>query len=148
MPAFDIMHLLTWIHFAALAVAIGGAVAALLISGLESAQPEFAGLAPALWARQVRWGIRIAFILGVVLLAVAAKAGICYASNHAFYFKLPLAVLALVMAELAPRALATGRRGAALLALVLLLLASFVAINQGAFRRHSAPGAAPMVTPR
>ena len=48
MPTFDLIHLLVWLHFLASAVAIGGAVAALLISGLESEQSEYEGLSAAL----------------------------------------------------------------------------------------------------
>jgi len=142
MPTFDLLHLLTWLHFAALAVAIGGAVAALMILGLESEQPEFQGLAPALWSKQVRWGIRIAFLVGIAML-FAVKTGACPLRAGHLHLKLPLGIAALVLAEIAPKALAAHKRGAALLALLLMLLAGFVAINKGSFQANpkaEAPG--------
>lgn len=134
MPTFDLLHLLSWLHFVALGAALGGAVAALLISGLESEQTEFQGLAPALWAKQVRWGLRIAVLIGIVMLFVLAKGGSCPLNARYLHLKIPLGILALVLSELAPKALAAHKRGAALLALLLMLVAGFVTINRGTFQ--------------
>lgn len=136
MPSFDLLHVLSWLHYTALALAIGGAVASLLLSGLEGEQAEFRGLSAALWAKQVRWGLRIAVMVGILMLLVSSR-GACPLGARHLHFKLPLAILALVFSELAPKSLALHKRGAALLGLVLMLLASFVALNREAF--HSRP---------
>lgn len=145
MPSFDLLHLLTWLHFAALATAIGGAVAVLMISGLETVQPEFQGLAPALWAKQVRWGLRIAVVLGILML-LTIKGGGCPLRAGYLHLKLPLGILALVLSEITPKALAAHKRGAALLALLLMLLAGFVAFNRDAFQRKPRIEAAPALS--
>ncbi|WP_005035150.1 hypothetical protein [Holophaga foetida] len=146
MPTFDLLHLLTWLHFVALAVALGGAVAALMISGLETDQAEFQGLAPALWAKQVRWGMRIATLVGILMLVVLFRGGTCPLASKAMYMKLPLGILALVLSELAPKALAAHKRGAALLALLLMLLAGFLAFNRNAFQSTPRVQTAPTLT--
>jgi len=137
MPNFDLLHLLVWLHFVALAAAIGGGVSALMISGLEGEQPEFQGLAAALWAKQVRWGMRIAVILGVALLVVVFQREGNPFHERYLHLKAPLAILALVFSEMSAKSLAARKRGAALLALLLMLLAGFAVINRGAFQpRH------------
>lgn len=140
MPTFELIHVISWLHFAALAIAAGGAVAALLISGLESEQTEFQGLSAALWAKQVRWGIRIAVLIGILMIFVGSK-GVCPMRAPYLHLKVPLGILALVFSEIAPRSLAAHKRGAALLALVFMLLAGFVSLNKQAFRsKTSRPG--------
>jgi hypothetical protein len=59
--------------------------------------------------------------------------------GHYFHVKLLLVVLLVGLAESAPKALAVGKRGAALLVLVLFFAASFVVYNKGLFGHASRP---------
>jgi len=80
-------------------------------------------------------------VLGLLMLFVGAK-GVCPLRAPHLHLKMPLGILALVLSEIAPRSLAAHKRGAALLALVLMLLAGFVSLNKEAFRSKAArPGA-------
>jgi len=133
MPSFNAPELLTWLHVVAMATFGGSAITALVLSGLEDAQPEFRGLSAAVWSRVAIWGARLALVLGIALLVVKLQAGEDIFRAKAFHFKLVVALAMMGVAESAPKGLAQGRRGAALLAVVLFLLTTFLALNKRTF---------------
>ena len=133
MPSFDAFNLIKWMHFVALSVAAGGAVTCLLVSGFEESREDPQGFAAALWSRVVRWAFRIALLAGVALIGYFHSMGVNPFIYRYLWIKLPLALLAIGLSEMTPRALASGRRGSAMLTLLLFLLASFVAFQQSAF---------------
>ena len=145
MPAFNALSILKWLHFILLAMAGGGAIVALLLSGYEEESPDQRGLAATVWKRTVTWGFRLAILVGIGALLIKIRDG---GHPFDFYFlhvKLTLVVILLACAEMAPNALAVGKRGAAMLALLLFMLASFVVYNQNVFGYKVRP--LPMAAP-
>ncbi|WP_306589996.1 hypothetical protein [Geothrix sp. 21YS21S-4] len=136
----EALNLVRWLHFVALAVGGGAGVVALLLSGFEEGRGELRGLAAAVWSKVAAWGFRVALIAGIGLLFLKLQGGQNPFKNGTyFHIKLLLVFILVGMAEMAPKALAVGKRGAALLALVLFLAASFVAFNKGLFGARPAP---------
>lgn len=129
MPDFQAPYLLQWIHFVALAVFAGSAVCALLISGLEEEQEAFRGLAAALWAKVTCWALRGAAAAGLAFLVLKHFRGLQPFADLQFCAKLALSLAILLLVETAPKALAQRKRGAAMLAIVLFLVASLLAIH-------------------
>jgi hypothetical protein len=136
---FNAYYLLKWMHFVALSVIGGGAVVALLISGFEDEREDLRGLAATLWKRTVVWGVRIAILIGVALLVLKLKDGQKPFTEYYLHLKLMFAVLLAGLSEATPKALAVGKRGSALLALMLFLLASFTVYNKAVFGVKQAP---------
>lgn len=137
---FETFFLVKWLHFAALAIGGGAMVVALLLSGLEEEREDLRGLAAGVWRKVVVWPIRFAVALGALLLLIQYRAGDPNPLGPRYlHIKLVLALLLVAFSEMTPRALAAGKRGAALLALLFFLLASFVAINGSAFPRKAKP---------
>lgn len=150
MPAFNVLEMLTWLHVVAMATFGGAAITALLLSGLEEAQPEYRGLAATIWSKVACWGARLALLFGIALLVFKLKDQYPVFAARAFHFKLLTAIAMVGLAEAAPRALARGKRGAALLAVVCFLLTSFLALNKSPFgftQPKAAPAAPAMVQP-
>ncbi len=146
MPALDALSLVKWIHFILLSMAGGGAVVALLLSGFEEERPDLQGLAATVWKRTVTWGFRLALVVGIAAMFIKIQHGENPLRLAYFHVKLTLVVILLAFAEMAPKALAVGKRGAALIALLLFLLASFTVYNKDLFGRKAAqplPMAAP-----
>lgn len=129
MPQFTAFDLIKWLHLIAFSVAGGAGVVVLLLSGFEDTREDLRGLAAAVWAKVVRWGFRLAFLLGVVLLVMKLQMGIRVFDYKYLHYKIALAVVLLVFSELAPKGLAAAKRSAATLAVVLFLLVSFLAVN-------------------
>lgn len=130
----DALNLLRWLHFVALAVGGGAAVVALLLSGFEEGREELRGLAATVWAKVVAWAFRLALIAGIVLLVMMIQGGQNPLKNgHYFHIKLLLVFVLVGLSEMSPKALAVGKRGSALLALVLFLAASFTVYNKTLF---------------
>lgn len=130
----EAVNLLRWLHFVALAVGGGAAVVALLLSGFEEGREDLRGLAATVWAKVVAWAFRLALIAGIALLVLVMQGG----SNpmkhgHYFHIKMLLVVVLVGLSEMTPKALAAGKRGSALLALVLFLATSFTVYNKGLF---------------
>ena len=136
---FNAYYLLKWMHFVALSVIGGGAVVALLISGFEDEREDLRGLAATLWKRTVVWGVRIAILLGAALLAMKLSEGQKPFTEYYLHLKLTFAVILAGLSEATPKALAVGKRGTALLALMLFLLASFTVYNKAVFGVKQAP---------
>jgi hypothetical protein len=148
MPAFNAPSIVRWLHFVLLSMAGGGAVVALLLSGYEDENTDLRGLAATIWKRTVTWGFRLALLAGIGLLILNIQSGNNLLHHRYFHIKLTLVLILLVLSEMAPKALALGKRGAALLALLLFMLASFVVYNQDLFssRVRALPMPAPMGT--
>jgi len=148
MPHFETFFLVKWLHFTALSLGGGAMVVALLLSGFEEEREDLRGLAATVWKKAVAWPIRLAFLFGVLLWLLRFQQQENLLRYSYFHFKLAFALALLAFSEMSPRALAAGKRGAALLALCLFLFASFVAINSGAFPRKAAPESAPSLQAR
>ena len=144
MPAFESVSLIKWLHFIMLSVAGGGAVVALLLSGYEDEREDLRGLAATIWKRTVGWGFRLALLVGIGALLLNMKAGNNLLLDRYMHIKLTLVLILLACSEMAPKGLAVGKRGAAMLALLLFMLASFVMYNQGIFGRKARPVPVPM----
>jgi len=130
----EAVNLVRWLHFVTLAVGGGAAVVALLLSGFEEGREDIRGLAATIWAKVVAWSFRLALVAGIGLLVLMIQGG-QNPLKHGYYFHLKLVlVLVLVgLSEMTPKALAVGKRGSALLVLVLFLASSFTVYNKGLF---------------
>jgi hypothetical protein len=148
MPHFETFFLVKWLHFTALSLGGGAMVVALLLSGFEEEREDLRGLSATIWKKAVAWPIRLATLFGVLLWLLRFQQQENLLRYSYFHFKLAFALARLAFSEMSPRALAAGKRGAALLALCLFLFASFVAINSGAFPLKAAPEAAPTLQAR
>ena len=144
MPAFDALALIKWLHFILLSMAGGGAIVALLLSGFEDERPDLRGLAATVWKRTAGWGFRLALVVGIGALLIHIKAGNNLLADSYMHIKLTLVLILLACSEKAPKGLAVGKRGAAMLALLLFLLASFVVYNQNIFGHKTRPMPVPM----
>ena len=150
MPHFETFSLVKWLHFVALAIGGGAMVVALLLSGFEEEREDLRGLAASIWKKAVTWPFRFALILGLALWGIHYHRNYNMFMHPYFHWKLLLVVGLLAMSEMAPRTLAVGKRGAALLGLLLFLLATFVTLNGRAFdkvRPAQAPQAQPEAQP-
>ncbi|HJV49213.1 MAG TPA: hypothetical protein VJ549_08070 [Geothrix sp.] len=137
----EAVNVLRWLHFVVLAAGGGAAVVALLLSGFEEGKEELRGLAATVWAKFVAWPFRLALIVGIVLLVMLIQGGQNPLKNgHYFHIKLLLVFVLVGLSEMTPKALAAGKRGSALLALVLFLAASFTVYNKGLFGSRPKPG--------
>ena len=144
MPAFDAISLVKWFHFLLLSMAGGGAVVALLLSGFEDERPDLRGLAATIWKRTATWGFRLAVVVGIGALLLHMKAEKNLLAEHYMHVKLTLVLILLACSEMAPKGLAVGKRGAAMLALLLFLLVSFVVYNKDIFGQKAKPMPVPM----
>ncbi|WP_243304345.1 hypothetical protein [Geothrix oryzisoli] len=130
----DAVNLVRWLHFVTLSVGGGAAVVALLLSGFEEGREDLRGLAATIWAKVVAWAFRLALLAGIGLLVLMIQGG----SNplkqgHYFHIKLLLVLVLVGLSEMTPKALAAGKRGSALLVLVLFLASAFTVYNKGLF---------------
>ncbi len=144
MPAFESIALIKWLHFILLTMAGGGAIVALLLSGFEDEREDLRGLAATIWKRTATWGFRLAVLVGIGALLIHMKNGNNLLLERYMHIKLTLVLLLLACSEMAPKALAVGKRGAAMAALLLFLLTSFVMYNQGIFGRKPKPMPVPL----
>jgi len=122
--AYDMLR---WIHLLCIAMAAGGMVVCLLVSGFEDTREDIRGLAAVLWSKVVAWGLRLGLLTGLGLAGWAHKVGGSPFSDHWLLVKLVLVVILIGLSESAPKALARSKRGGALLAMLVLLLATFIA---------------------
>jgi len=138
--SIDPIAMLKWFHFLLLAMAGGGAIVALLRSGFESDRPDLQGLAATVWKRTATWGFRIAVVIGILLLTLKIQAGDKpFAAFNYLHIKLLLVFFLLATAEMAPKMLAKGKRGAAMVAILLFAATSFVVYNKDLFAPKTAP---------
>ena len=130
----EAMNIVRWLHFVTLATGGGAAVVALLLSGFEDDREDLRGLAATIWARVVAWGFRLALVFGLVLLVMMMQHGQNpFKNGHYFHIKLLLVLVLVGLSEMTPKALAIGKRGTALLTLVIFFAASFVMFNRALF---------------
>ena len=144
MPAFESISLIKWLHFITLSMAGGGAIVALLLSGYEDEREDLRGLAATIWKRIAGWGFRLALVAGIVALLLHFRAGNNLLLDRFMHIKLTLVLILLACSEMAPKGLAVGKRGAAMLALLLFMLASFVMYNQNIFGHKTRPMPVPL----
>ncbi len=150
MGKFDTYLLLKWMHFVAVSIIGGGAIVALLLSGFEEERTDLRGLAASIWKRTVGWGARLGVLLGIGLLVLRFKQGINPFDAYYMHGKMGLVLILLVASEMAPKHLAQGKRGAALLALLAFLLTTFTVFNRDVFgfkARPVAPAPSVVLTP-
>ncbi len=135
-PKLETVNLVRWFHFVAMSFGSGGAVVALLLSGFEEGREDLQGLAATVWAKVVSWSFRLALITGIALLVLLMQGGQNpFKAGFYFHLKLVLVVLLLGLSEMTPKALAAGRRGSALLVVVLFMAIGFTVFNKGMFRK-------------
>ena len=144
--SIDPIAMLKWFHFLLLALAGGGAVVALLLSGFEAERPDLQGLAATVWKRTTTWGFRIAVLVGILMLTIKMQQGEHPFAEHYLHIKLLLVFFLLAGAEMAPKMLAKGKRGAAMVTLILFMATSFVVYNKALFgSKAPAPQASALV---
>ncbi|HET8714942.1 MAG TPA: hypothetical protein VFM16_03885, partial [Holophagaceae bacterium] len=125
------------------AMAGGGAIVALLLSGFESDRPDLQGLAATVWKRTATWGFRLAVLVGIAALSWKMHTGDKpFATFNYLHIKLVLVLFLLAAAEMAPKMLAQGKRGAAMVALLLFMATAFVVYNKDLFAPKGAPASA------
>ncbi len=144
MPTFDTISLVKWLHFILLSMAGGGAIVALLLSGFEEDHEDLRGLAATVWKRTVSWGFRLALVAGIGALLLNMRNGNNLLLDRFMHIKLTLVLILLACSEMAPKGLAVGKRGAAMLALLLFMLASFVMYNRSLFGQKPRPVPVPL----
>ncbi len=127
------LDLLKWIHFICLATALGGAVVSLLLSGFEQEREDLKGLAATVWKQCVVWPVRVAIIIGLLTMVQKMQWKMNPFAFIYFHIKLGLVLPLAASVEMAPKALAQGKRGAAMVALFLFMGISFVVYNQRLF---------------
>jgi hypothetical protein len=134
----EAVNLVRWLHFVLLAGGGGGAVVALLLSGFEEGKEDLQGLAATVWAKVVAWSFRLALLAGIAMLVLMIQGGQNpFKAGIYFHIKLTLVFVLVGLSEMTPKALAAGKRGSALLVLVLFLAASFTVFNKGLFRKDA-----------
>ena len=130
----EAVNLALWLHFVAVTVGGGAAIVALLLSGFEEGKEDIQGLAATVWAKVVAWAFRLALVAGIVLLVLMIQGGQNpFKAGIYFHIKLTLVFVLLGLSEMTPKALAKGRRGSALLVVVLFLAIAFTVFNRGLF---------------
>ena len=140
MPHLETYDFIKWLHVLAVALGGGSAMIILVLAGFEDSREDLRGLTAVLWRRTTAWAFRLAFLLGAVLLGMRIHFGDQPFEARYLHWKLVLVVLLLVFSELSPKALGRARRGAALLAFLLFLMATFVSVNHDAFGTLHKPG--------
>lgn len=136
----EAVNLVRWLHFVTLTVGGGAAVVALLLSGFEEGREDLRGLAATVWSKVVGWAFRLALVAGIVLLVLMMQGGQNpFKAGIYFHIKLTLVLILVGLSEMTPKALAAGKRGSALLVMVLFLAAAFTVFNKGMFRKAQAP---------
>ena len=133
MPHFDTFTLVRWAHISLMALGGGAALVILVLVGFEESREDLHGLTSLLWKRTAAWCFRLAVLAGLVLLGWKMAAGVHPFRDLYLHWKLPLVFLLLMFSEMTPKALASRKRGAPLLAFLLFLLVLFVSVNHGAF---------------
>lgn len=133
----EAVNVVRWLHFVLLTGAGGGAVVALLLSGFEEGREDLQGLAATVWSKVVVWSFRLALLVGIALLVVLLQSGQNpFKAGFYLHLKLTLVFILVALSEMTPKALATGKRGSALLVLVLFIATAFVVFNKGLFRKE------------
>jgi len=134
----ETVNILRWLHFLAMSFGSGAAVVALLLSGFEEGREDLQGLAATVWAKVVAWSFRLALVVGIILLVVLMQNGQNpFKAGFYLHIKLTLVFILVGLSEMTPKALAAGKRGSALLVVVLFMAVSFTVFNKGLFRKDA-----------
>ena len=134
----EAVNIVKWLHFVAVSFGGGAAVVALLLSGFEEGKEDLQGLAATVWAKVVAWSFRLALVAGIALLVLMIQGGQNpFKVGVYFHIKLALVFVLVGLSEMTPKALAAGKRGSGLLALVLFLAVGFTVYNKGLFRKDT-----------
>jgi uncharacterized membrane protein len=141
MPHFESYSLIKWLHLVSIAMGRGSAMVVLVLAGLEDTREDLKGLTSVLWRRTTAWAFRLAVLLGIVLLVLRFHMGDQPFAARYLHLKLVLVALMLVCSELSGKALGRSRRGAAMLAFLFFLMATFVQVNGNAFGTFGSLGA-------
>jgi hypothetical protein len=143
----EAVNLVRWLHFVAISLGGGAAVVALLLSGFEEGREDLRGLAATVWAKVVVWSFRMALVAGIALLVLMMQGGQNPMKNgHYMHIKLLLVFVLMGLSEMSPKALASAKRGSALITLVLFLAIGFVVFNKGLFGSRLRPAPEMIVT--
>jgi hypothetical protein len=135
-PKLEAVNIVRWLHFVLLTGGGGGAVVALLLSGFEEGREDLQGLAATVWSKVVAWSFRLALVAGIALLVLLLQSGQNpFKAGFYLHLKLTLVFILVGLSEMTPKALAAGKRGSALLVLVLFMAAAFTVFNKGLFRK-------------
>jgi hypothetical protein len=135
-PKLETVNLVRWFHFVAISFGGGAAVVALLLSGFEEGREDLQGLAATVWAKVVAWSFRVALVAGIALMVMLIQSGQNpFKAGIYFHIKLTLVFILIGLSEMTPKALATGKRGSALLVVVLFLAVGFTVFNKNMFRK-------------
>lgn len=138
------LNLLKWIHFILLGTSLGAGVVTLLLSGFEQERKDLEGLAATVWKKAVVWPLRLAVLVGILALVQKIQWHMNPFAQIYLHVKLALVLPLLASAEMAPKMLAAGRRGAAMVTLLLLFLIAGIVYNQTLFGRTApSPSALP-----
>jgi uncharacterized membrane protein len=148
MPDFETYSVIKWLHVLSMAMGGGSAMIILILVGFEDGREDLKGMTSILWQRTAAWAFRLAVVLGVVLLVLRIRMGDHPFEARYLHLKLALVVLMLACSEMSGRTLARARRGAAILAFLLFLVVTFVAVNHDAFgtMKHAARPASGAIT--
>jgi len=146
MSDFYVQHLVKWFHFIFLVLAGGAMPVCLMLSGFEDAHEEVRGLAAGVWKKLAVWGMRFAVLCGIVLYVMAWVHGERPFAQPYLIYKLVIVIVLAVLCENATKPLTIGKRGHAMLALMLFILTSFVASTK-LFLQDNLPEAAPIEAP-
>jgi hypothetical protein len=139
MPDFDVRSLLGWFHFIFLVLAGGSMPVCLVLSGFEDAHEDIRGLSAMIWKKLTIWGTRFAVICGVILFVMAMVNGDKPFAQPHLMFKVGIGAVLIFLCENAPRSLQVGKRGYAMLALMLFIFISFIASNHAALTLKAEP---------
>ena len=139
----DLYTFIKWLHLVAFALGGGSAMLILVLVGFEDSRDDLKGMTSILWRRTAVWAFRLAVVLGLVLLALRFRDGDHPFDAYYLHWKLALVALLLLCSELSAKSLGRARRGAALLAFLLFLMTTFVAVNHDAFGVRKHPGGGP-----
>jgi hypothetical protein len=104
-----------------------------MLSGFEDTREDVRGLSAGVWKKLTIWGMRLAVICGVVLFVMAMIKGERPFAQPHLMFKLGIGAVLILLCENAPKSLMVGKRGSAMLTLMLFILISFMASNHSAF---------------
>ena len=147
MPDFYVHSLVRWFHFIFLVIAGGSMPVCLMLSGFEDTHEEVRGLAAGVWKKLTIWGMRFAVLCGIILYAMACVYGEKPYFQPQLIYKLVIVIVLVVLCENAPKSLINGKRGYAMLALMLFILTSFIASTKLFQNQDKLPDAAPIEAP-
>ncbi|MCL1893355.1 MAG: hypothetical protein FWG02_03820 [Holophagaceae bacterium] len=133
MPDFEIQSIVKWLHIISMVLAGGTMPVCLILSGFEESHEDVRGISAVIWKKLAVWGMRFTVAFGIILLIMyLAKGGKPFSQPH-LMLKIGLTPILIFVCETATKNLGNAKRGAAMLAVVLILIITFVSTNGNAF---------------